>query len=729
MSTWNSFSKRLQQVGSILETLDQTAAKGVEKYRSPHDLVGNSTEGSQAPTEGDSEQALLHTLNGLIDKPIKGAKPLGQSGSSTKLASMATGPHAKGSVQSGNLEANIDDIFASMATSSGPTKMPQGKAATLQATTNGASPPNRTKAVQKSTAGAKVDQAKKEGTVSAATTRRASITPTATSISSQEKGSVDESGQNGSNAKPDDPVLVPSKSIDPNPVISPSEESVVVASNVDVAEAHPNEDTETSTVKSKMEVDVQSFPIDIEPKQEHMSLLSRSTDDEITTTAEPIQTSTASQDVLHRGTSEDINIEADKSEIASLQALNNSLSHQLNAVNKELESKSIKFKQTQIRITELTEEVSSLKSALYDKEAQLSQKSSSDKDFQKQLSTRDSQIATLQLKMKQAVEALKLRDETLEALEAERESMKKDHISALATLQQTITSMKASYKQIETELENERREHQQSRSRTSERELKLENEALNLNRTLVQYQRSLDEKNLEVIKLEALVREGDVEAKKWKQDLADYKVKANKALQAKEKEIERLLSQQHPDTSSSPKTSSDSTLSLLNQLEELNGKLHDSLTTNSELAISLRDAEATVAELSDWKARATEIEKDLEQERSRSEDLNAQLEQVTEELRKSREETTRLKISATNSSVTHGQEIQKLQKQLDSLKSSDRSEAIRELESRLRTTTDHLISRQAQLEKVQSEKAALQLKLESEYRVSSPFFRMKPSTA
>jgi DNA repair exonuclease SbcCD ATPase subunit len=363
----------------------------------------------------------------------------------------------------------------------------------------------------------------------------------------------------------------------------------------------------------------------------------------------------------------------------------------------------------------------------------LQDKLKTENDFAQALEEREQQQKQLQNKIDELIAQLKNKDKTLSAFHEDNDKFSKEEVRKRKELEESFAELKERYDKLEEKLMSEEEELKALQSQFSKREKDLLDEKSQLESDFVDLQSSFNERYQDVSRLENLLKMKQSETQLREQELHEYKNRAAKALQLRDKQIEELknqLSLPHHDSSSSgnnvnsengeasdapPKKLSDDDNDdrlmaaldkedMIMDLERLRAE-NQELTATLDLLKRQQEVEKTSSRF-----KVQNLEKALEREKQSVAKLQqnlATLKLSTDELRH-KFDTEKKEIQDENRK--RSSDIKQLQKKLNTAQSptSDQSEA----ELRARALAERLIEKQSQLETLNSEKAALTIELE-----------------
>lgn len=417
----------------------------------------------------------------------------------------------------------------------------------------------------------------------------------------------------------------------------------------------------------------------------------------------------------------DINISAPPSTDGSTSngAMTGSVESESSLLRKEVASLNQEMSQVLKRAKDSEREAQQLRNQV---SGMLSQQSTSDRlmrdlqqremDLQESLRAKDSQLAVLRVRLQEADDRVGSKDAALADLQAENKRLVEGasessglHSHALQTLQDRLGETQAM-------LDQERHQHTAAHMELTKRISHLEEERQSMAVTLSDGQRKLEEEKHRNHQLSQQMNSLRGELSSCREELTEYKAKASRILQSKEK----LIASLKEDRGGGGETS-DSELHLaeLHQIKAERDLLREELEGTGarvqQLILEVSEAEAAAQDQAALAAHnASNLEETITQERRRRGDVEAELRQIQEELRCAHEELTRQKVNFSSRLQERDTEIDRLRKQVAHKQSS--SSSVNELEQRVHDLTESLIHKQTNIETLSTEKHSLIIQME-----------------
>ncbi|XP_023286190.1 golgin subfamily A member 5 [Seriola lalandi dorsalis] len=332
-------------------------------------------------------------------------------------------------------------------------------------------------------------------------------------------------------------------------------------------------------------------------------------------------------------------------------------------------------------------------------------------DLTEALSAKDGQLAVLKIRLDEADQLLKSRSAALEEAQKERSRIVQDHTEGSSMQSQALETIQERLRESDLAVRREQDSYRQMQSEYAGRLSKLEAERQTLAETVTAAERRAAEEKLRVDDLHQQLKSAKAAAESAKQELQDYKHKASRILQSKEKLISSLKEGSGLDTL-------DGSGAMALELEEvrhekelqreeiqkLQGQVHTLRTEIQDLETqALTEADA-------WREQQVQLQEQQALQNRVKQEVEAEAERYKQELQYLEEENHRAKTTLQSRIKDREDEIQKLRNQLTNKTLSSSSQT--ELENRLHQLTETLIQKQTMLEALGTEKSSLVFQLE-----------------
>ncbi|XP_034433220.1 golgin subfamily A member 5 [Hippoglossus hippoglossus] len=332
-------------------------------------------------------------------------------------------------------------------------------------------------------------------------------------------------------------------------------------------------------------------------------------------------------------------------------------------------------------------------------------------DLAEALSAKDGQLAVLKIRLDEADQILKSRSAALEEAQKERSRIMLDHSEGNNMQSQALETIQERLRETDLAVRREQDSYRQMQNEYAGRLSKLEAERQTLAETVTAAERRAAEEKLRVDDLQQQLKSTKAAAEFGKQELQDYKHKASRILQSKEKLISSLKEGSGLDTL-------DGSGTMVLELEELRHekemqreevqKLQARVHTHRMEIQDLENQALTEAEA--WREQQMQLQEQQALQNRVKQENEAEVERYKQELQYLEEEQHRAKTSLQSRIKDREDEIQKLRNQLTNKTLSSSSQT--ELENRLHQLTETLIQKQTMLEALGTEKSSLVFQLE-----------------
>ncbi|XP_067100077.1 golgin subfamily A member 5 [Osmerus mordax] len=332
-------------------------------------------------------------------------------------------------------------------------------------------------------------------------------------------------------------------------------------------------------------------------------------------------------------------------------------------------------------------------------------------DLTEALSAKDGQLAVLKIRLEEADQLLKSRSSALEEAQTERSRILQDHTEGSSLQSQALQTLQERLREAEGALRREQDSYRQMQSEYSARLSKVESERQALAEAVTGAERRAAEDKHRADDLQQQMKSARAGAEAAKQELQDYKHKASRILQSKEKLISSLKEGSGLDTL-------DGGGAGILELEELRHEKELQRDETQKLQGQLQTLRSEIQELENqalaeaeaWREQQGELEEQQALQARAKQEVEAEVERYKQELQYVEEENHRAKTALQSRIKDREDEIQKLRNQLTNKTLSSSSQT--ELESRLHQLTETLIQKQTVLEALGTEKSSLVFQLE-----------------
>uniref|UniRef100_A0A8C9WZY4 Golgin subfamily A member 5 n=1 Tax=Sander lucioperca TaxID=283035 RepID=A0A8C9WZY4_SANLU len=332
-------------------------------------------------------------------------------------------------------------------------------------------------------------------------------------------------------------------------------------------------------------------------------------------------------------------------------------------------------------------------------------------DLTEALSAKDGQLAVLKIRLDEADQMLTSRSAALEEAQKERSRIMQDHTEGSSMQGQALETIQQRLREAELALRREQDNYRQMQSEYAGRLSKVEAERQTLAETVTAAERRAAEERIRVEDLQPQLKSAKAAAEAAKQELQDYKHKASRILQSKEKLISSLKEGSGLDTLDGSGAMALELEDLRHEkelqredIQKLQGQVHT-------LRIEIQDLEnQALTEAESWREQQLQLEEQQALQNRAKQEAEAEVERYKQELQYLEEEQHRAKTTLQSRIKDREDEIQKLRNQLTNKTLSSSSQT--ELENRLHQLTETLIQKQTMLEALGTEKSSLVFQLE-----------------
>ncbi|XP_059159175.1 golgin subfamily A member 5-like [Physella acuta] len=398
-------------------------------------------------------------------------------------------------------------------------------------------------------------------------------------------------------------------------------------------------------------------------------------------------------------------------QLSSLELENRLLRNEVASLNDEMANVITRAKDAETELIRAKEKLKTYVNSATMHDQLLRELQSRELDLTEALKAKDAQLAVLRVRLDEADKRIISKEKTLEEVKHERERILKDHTDSTGVHGQALNSVKDKLEEVEASLRREQAAYKQAQQEAAQRQSRMELEQKSMADALTAAEKKVVEEKAKMTELAGQLKAAKVAAEAARKELTEYKDKASRILQSKEKLIASLR-----DGSSSPLGDGGgvSTLeyeSLRQERDMLREELQQTKLTIDNLRSELQDAENQL-QMDSYTAEETirSLEDSVREEKRRREDAEQELLKQKQELQYTMEELHKQKATFQSRISDRETEIEKLRSQLMTKSMSSSTE--NELESRLRSLTESLIQKQTVLEALSTEKNSLVLQLE-----------------
>lgn len=332
-------------------------------------------------------------------------------------------------------------------------------------------------------------------------------------------------------------------------------------------------------------------------------------------------------------------------------------------------------------------------------------------DLSEALSAKDGQLAVLKIRLDEADQLLKSRSAALEEVQNEKSRIVQDHTEGSSMQNQALETIQERLREAEQAVRREQDSYRQMQSEHASRLSKLEGERQTLAETVTAADRRAAEEKLKVDDLQQQLKSAKAAAESAKLDLQDYKHKASRILQSKEKLISSLKEGAGLEAVDGSGAAALELEELRHEKELQREEIQKLQGQVSTLRAEIQDLETqALTEAEAWREQQVHIQEQQAFQNRAKQELEAEVERYKQELQYLEDEQHRAKTTLQSRIKDREDEIQKLRNQLTNKTLSSSSQT--ELENRLHQLTETLIQKQTMLEALGTEKSSLVFQLE-----------------
>ncbi|XP_046351332.1 golgin subfamily A member 5-like isoform X1 [Haliotis rufescens] len=418
----------------------------------------------------------------------------------------------------------------------------------------------------------------------------------------------------------------------------------------------------------------------------------------------------------------------DNSQLSSLELENRLLRNEIASLNQEMASLIQRAKDSQTELVKTKKKLEDYHNSASMHDQLVRELQARESDLSESLAAKDSQLAVLRIRLEEADRSVKEREKQIEDLQSHRERILRDHTDSSGMHSQALDSLKEKLSEVEANLRREQDAFKHAQQEASGRQSRLEQEQRTMAEALTAAERKLTEERGKVTGIANQLKTAKLSVDSARLELTDYKEKASRILQSKERLIASLR-EGSGFTGDAGGVSSLEYESVKQEKDMLKDELQQTKMVSENLRAEMLDLEGQLQQDSDSAGEQIKsLEEQILEEKTRKEDTEQELLKQKQELQYAIDEINKQKTSFQSRVSDREREIEKLRNQLMTKSISSSSES--ELESRVRALTDSLIQKQTMLEALSTEKNSLVLQLErmeQQYRDIQECVRSTPT--
>ncbi|XP_055989491.1 golgin subfamily A member 5 [Sorex fumeus] len=398
-------------------------------------------------------------------------------------------------------------------------------------------------------------------------------------------------------------------------------------------------------------------------------------------------------------------------ELSNLRLENQLLRNEVQSLNQEMASLLQRSKETQEELNKARARVEKWNDDHSKSDRMTRELRAQVDDLTEAVAAKDSQLAVLKVRLQEADQLLKTRTEALEALQSEKSRIIQDHSEGSSLQNQALQTLQERLHEADATLKREQESYKQMQSEYAARLNKMEVERQNLAESVTLAERKYSDEKKKIEELQQQIKTYKSNLESSKQELLDYKQKATRILQSKEKLINSLKEGSGFEGLDGSAASSMELEELRHEKEMQKEEIQKLMGQIHQLRSELQDMEAQqVNEAESAREQLQDLQEQIAGQKASRQELEAELDRQKQEFRYVEEDLYRTKNTLQSRIKDREEEIQKLRNQLTNKSLSNSSQA--ELENRLHQLTETLIQKQTMLESLSTEKNSLVYQLE-----------------
>ncbi|XP_028706075.2 golgin subfamily A member 5 isoform X2 [Macaca mulatta] len=398
-------------------------------------------------------------------------------------------------------------------------------------------------------------------------------------------------------------------------------------------------------------------------------------------------------------------------ELSNLRLENQLLRNEVQSLNQEMASLLQRSKQTQEELNRARARVEKWNADHSKSDRMTRELRAQVDDLTEAVAAKDSQLAVLKVRLQEADQLLSTRTEALEALQSEKSRIIQDQSEGNSLQNQALQTLQERLHEADATLKREQESYKQMQNEFAARLNKVEMERQNLAEAITLAERKYSDEKKRVDELQQQVKLYKLNLESSKQELIDYKQKATRILQSKEKLINSLKEGSGFEGLDSSTANSMELEELRHEKEMQREEIQKLMGQIHQLRSELQDMEAQqVNEAESAREQLQDLHDQIAGQKASKQELETELERLKQEFHYIEEDLYRTKNTLQSKIKDREEEIQKLRNQLTNKTLSNSSQS--ELENRLHQLTETLIQKQTMLESLSTEKNSLVFQLE-----------------
>lgn len=396
--------------------------------------------------------------------------------------------------------------------------------------------------------------------------------------------------------------------------------------------------------------------------------------------------------------------------LSSLELENKLLKNEVQSLNQEMSSVVNRAKEAEMELLRLKKKMDEYNRSSSKHDHVLRELQTRESDLMEVLNAKDSQLAVLRIRLEEADKNLQSSKKEMDRLQGEKSRILQDHTDSSGMHSQALDSLKQKLAEVEDSLKTEKQSYKQAQQESACRQGILEKEQKTFTDALALAEKKASDDRTKLKDLMNQLKLARHNLDCAKQELAEYKEKATRILQSKE----RLIASLREGSGASGESVGVSNLeydSVKQERDMFREELQHSKMTAENLGLELQEIESQLQQDNDSaNEQIKSMEENLQEEKRIRLDFEQEILNQKQELQYTVEEMNRQKTAFQNKIADREADIEKIQNQLTTKTMSSSTEG--ELESRVRSLTESLIQKQTMLESLSTEKNSLTVQLE-----------------
>jgi len=340
-------------------------------------------------------------------------------------------------------------------------------------------------------------------------------------------------------------------------------------------------------------------------------------------------------------------------------------------------------------------------------ERRLNDASALNADAQMSLEAKDGQLAVLRVRLEEADATIDQLRQKCASMEEENRRTVVERETTVATHATAFETLKSHADRLQEQLDVKSLEADRLREEVFTLENAAAEEKAGLGSMVTSLQSELATEKARSLGLQHQANGGQRAVDAAKKELEEYRAKATRTLQSKDRLIASLQEGSSTTTSASELELED----VKNERDLLREELDSVQSELESCRVEMADAEAQAAmDRDNFESRLSATEKDLRETKERLDTVNLDLATSKQELSCTHDQLHRTKIELQEQNLKKSEENENLRRQMQAQSSTAASSP--DLEARLHALAENLIEKQTTIETLSTERNSLKLQLE-----------------